>query len=65
MMNLELRTERIARYLCIKLKKPQGFWELMLPEAYKILFYGDKLELEELEKEIEEEAKRNGQKKSS
>ena len=55
----ERKVEDIAKYLCLKNKKPMAFMELYFREAYDILFFEDKEKLKMIEVEIEKIKKGN------
>lgn len=48
----EKRTEAIAEIMCKERGLPVGMKELMLGEAYDLLFFGDEKELERIESKI-------------
>ena len=51
-VDLERKTEKIARLMCKKYGKPEELWELVLPDAYDLYCLKKDPERSEMLKEI-------------
>ena len=52
MREIEKRTEAIAKQMCKEQGLPVAMMELMLQDAYQLVYFGDKKELKRIEDKI-------------
>lgn len=57
-IEIEKRTEAIARQMCKERGFPVSMMELMLGDAYNLVYFGDKKELKRIESAITKKSKR-------
>lgn len=55
--DIEKRTEEIAKVMCKERGLPVRMMELMLPDAYLLVYFGDKKELKRIEDKIKKRKK--------
>lgn len=53
MKEIEIRTTAIAKQLCKERRIPVAMWELVLGDAYNLVYFGDLKELARIESRIE------------
>ena len=58
MSEIEKRTEAIAKELCKERGMPLGMMELLLHDAYQLVYFGDKKELKRIEDKIKKRKKK-------
>lgn len=58
MKEIEIRTEKIARYLAKQSGMGAGAMELFLGQAYQLIYFGDLEELKRIEDAIEKKQRR-------
>lgn len=62
MTEIEVRTEKVATMLAKERGMPRAMRELMLAEAYDMLYFGDAKKFEALERAYDDANKKRGKK---